>query len=92
VPPVADPFDGLLHAASGGGVFMTRYETFDRADLTITSARLWQDDSWPAETFPVLRFGSSAPEPASWAMMIAGLALVGGMMRRRGMSPSLSAA
>ena len=29
-------------------------------------------------------FLTAVPEPASWAMMIAGLAMVGGTMRRRG--------
>ncbi len=36
--------------------------------------------SGQAQTTP---FGSSAPEPASWALMIAGFALAGGALRRR---------
>jgi hypothetical protein len=33
---------------------------------------------------PPLQPGGIIPEPATWAMMIAGFGMVGGMMRRRG--------
>jgi len=83
LPYVDDPYDGLFHAATGGGRYLSGYLTFDAAYLTITSARVWQDASTPAAIFPTISFGAPVPEPASWAMMIGGLALIGGLMRRQ---------
>jgi hypothetical protein len=37
-----------------------------------------------SQSINVLDLGGAVPEPASWAMMIAGFGLVGGAMRRRG--------
>jgi hypothetical protein len=35
-----------------------------------------------------LNFTAAVPEPASWAMLVIGFALVGGVMRRRGVRPA----
>ncbi len=49
------------------------------------------DQSFAGSQF-TLRFNTAAvPEPASWAMMIAGFGLVGGMARRRRMAAATSA-
>jgi len=44
---------------------------------------LTSNSELPAFTFDVSKVDSAVPEPASWAMMIAGFGLVGAAMRRR---------
>lgn len=81
--PLAPVFNGLIYDLSQGDAF-ANFE-----GLTFISAK----DSWDGkayllasaeeEGFTHLFSLTTVPEPASWAMMISGFGLVGGMMRRR---------
>lgn len=53
--------------------------------ITSLTYRDTQDENWHGLTIGI---GSAVPEPASWLMMIGGLALVGASIRRRRMNVS----
>lgn len=63
---VGNPAPGLSGWSFGVGVF----------DKTIDTGTV------PEATFAIFTEVTAVPEPATWAMMIGGLALVGGVMRR----------
>ncbi len=81
--PFAPVFNGLIYDTSVGDAF-ANFE-----GLTFISAK----DSWDGKAYLLASAEeegwthlfqlNAVPEPASWAMMIAGFGLVGGMMRRR---------
>lgn len=68
-------------------------KTFAHTGSTLTlglqaSGRGWQagdDESWGIDNIKIDYFmrGGGVPEPAAWAMMLAGFGIVGGAMRRR---------
>jgi hypothetical protein len=60
-------FSGVAPSLMGGGTML---------------ALNWQGVSFAAGDQVIVNFGTVVPEPASWAMMIAGLAIVGLAMRR----------
>lgn len=65
---------------------MTSFRYFVKATgaLTDLSFQFRQGVNWYyLDNISLTDFGTSVPEPASWAMMIAGFGLVGGAMRRR---------
>ncbi len=81
--PTAPIFEGLIYDLAQGSAF----NNFE--GLTFISA----EDSWDGNAYLLASAEDQGwthlfrlnvvPEPASWAMMIAGFGLVGGMMRRR---------
>jgi hypothetical protein len=81
--PLAPVFNGLIYDLALGSAF-ANFE-----GLTFISAR----DSWDGNAYLLASAEDEGwthmfrlnvvPEPASWAMMIAGFGLVGGMLRRR---------
>lgn len=77
LPEISDPLDGLLHSGRGAGAWSTGNT---RSDLQLRTARLID---MPTSGANGLTFALSAPEPASWAMMISGFGLVGASLRRR---------
>lgn len=75
--------DGLWEAEVSEGIYPGGI--FQGASNKLQITRFSQDDPVPYENFLNLSLSASAPvpEPASWAMMIGGLALVGAGQRRR---------
>lgn len=72
VIPLADlPSNGFAPA-------QYRYDLWPRVGLDPTDNRQIADFAPDASTFT-----ASVPEPAAWALMIAGFGLVGGLLRRR---------
>jgi hypothetical protein len=70
-----------------GGSFFLGFRTNNPAEL-ITSIVISDNDDDATNPdsnlgYDTLRLGGSVPEPSAWAMMIAGLGLAGGMLRRR---------
>jgi hypothetical protein len=50
------------------------------------------DPAYALEGLPAGAVAAAAPEPASWAMMVVGFTLVGGLVRhRRGVAPAVGA-
>lgn len=61
---------------------------FDASDVTLSNGVLTLDfrgTSWQAQSGATIALASAAavPEPATWALMLIGFGLIGGMMRRR---------
>jgi hypothetical protein len=81
--PLAPVFNGLIYDLSIGNAFnnfeglsfISRADSWDGNAYLIASA---EDAGW-THLFRL----NVVPEPASWAMMITGFGLVGGMVRRR---------
>lgn len=65
---------------------------FDAIGWNLRKDVLGRDANYNISTTKILRsyLGTTVPEPASWAMMIAGFALVGGSMRRRATTVSFA--
>lgn len=81
-------------------VFLTQYDNFGPASLDLPFAFDGQPNfrggfvdfngsqrtgNWALSIDGAFKAGA-VPEPASWAMLLAGFALVGGVMRRRGVT------
>lgn len=84
-PPVSDPLDGVFRKGKGSGFNVGGYNNeLTTHVLTVTRGRLFLTDTAP-ETWPYQFFevGALVPEPATWAMLIAGFAMAGASMRRR---------
>ncbi|TRW17598.1 PEP-CTERM sorting domain-containing protein [Glacieibacterium frigidum] len=66
---------------------------FDAMGWNLAFDVLGKDANYNVSTTKILAdyLGTSVPEPASWAMMIAGFGLVGGAMRRRASSVTFNA-
>ncbi len=75
---LADPKLPLIITATAAGVFT---QVFGTRDLTGAQFGL-------AATSPELAMSTAIPEPATWGMMIIGIGLVGGMLRRRRIGPA----
>lgn len=60
-----------------------QFVLYDVEDNNWSTAGLVNDKGKLKELSHLAFFGSVVPEPATWAMMIAGFGLVGGAMRRR---------
>ena len=73
--------DGLWEAQVSEGIYPGGI--FQGASKTLHITRFSQDDPVPYENFLNLSLRAPVPEPASWAMMIGGFALVGAGQRRR---------
>lgn len=83
------PFDRAAYAAGGGGRSRRLVISADAGE-TIGGLRFWargrsfEFDDFAATLAPTLNPGGAAvPEPASWALLIAGFGLVGAIARRR---------
>ncbi len=89
--------DGLANATPGGAVIRvgtdgSRRTIFAKGLILPTGLEVGPDDALYVTNFTgspgigqVLRI-AAVPEPASWALMIAGFGLVGGALRRSGMT------
>jgi len=83
-----DIFDGVWHTGSGSGQFSDGYIApgYSFSAGPLNSARLTLDDYWvPGWEYPGYTLGTryGVPEPATWAMMLAGFGLAGAALRRR---------
>lgn len=86
--------DGLLGPAAGGALIRvavdgTRETLFSQGLITPTGLEIGPDGAFYVANFSaaagrgeVLRI-AAVPEPAAWAMMISGVGLIGGSLRRR---------
>jgi len=71
---------GLSFAVGADGILLLQfYESFD--DSSVAPDGLWSQGTLTFTYTPVETPG--VPEPATWAMLISGFALVGAAMRRR---------
>jgi hypothetical protein len=68
-------------------VFEVPTEEVDEVNRTVIGSLVGKTTFLPKSEFPYGRPAGAVPEPASWAMMIAGLGLVGGVLRRRQPAP-----
>ncbi len=73
--------DASLDITPDGQAFLSSGFDFYRVNLTTGSATLLGRTDGLRN---IAVAGAAVPEPASWAMMIAGFGLIGGTMRRRG--------
>ena len=78
---------GFVYTGTGArfhtGNFRVEETAFHNRQLT---SSIVADGSYQIDRFTITRLGGSpggVPEPASWALMIAGFGLIGGAMRRR---------
>ena len=76
--PLADPFDWQWHDGLGFGFGST--SAFAVNSVEFSRARLRERTDEPGGSISI---STPVPEPASWALLIAGMALTGGVMRRR---------
>ena len=80
LPKASSPFDGgpykFTHTVLGSYF----------GEIPTDSSQQYRLSAGPLEPVTVRTFDQPVPEPASWAMMIGGFALVGAMMRRRAMA------
>lgn len=79
---ISDP--GLVEVlASGRGLLIT----YNLSDATYvqdyTGGTFVSQHSWEATLTATARFDYGVPEPATWAMLISGMGMVGGTLRRR---------
>jgi hypothetical protein len=94
----SNSFNGIVFTSasplnlSSAHVVSTTMAGFDDSRITISGNQIhlnWQGLSYVDGTVINIAFGA-VPEPASWAMMIAGFAVIGGSMRRRVMEARLA--
>lgn len=80
--------DALVGGTCGTPDSIDPYADPDTGACTNSSIGELMGDSWllPYEAYIRDYVTSAIPEPATWAQMIAGFALLGGLMRRRGRS------
>jgi hypothetical protein len=87
-PAPADPRDGQWHDGEGGGLasggyIAPGYEVtaigWQRARLVVDDQIVWGDQI-PGISYSGM---TPVPEPATWALLVAGFALAGGALRRR---------
>ena len=71
---------GVFLVNSGAEDFFITFNVPDEPDLFVYS-QVGFDTGWGANV--TLTATNGVPEPSTWAMMIAGFGLVGGVMRRR---------
>ena len=73
---------GVLTAALSGG-FSHTIELYTNANLNAPLLSNWSGMENGNFRFSIADVGGAAPEPESWALMIAGFGLVGAALRRR---------
>jgi hypothetical protein len=71
-------------------VYLTGGQTYDRIRFYQVGGGGYESDNHTVGFFTTK--GGVVPEPATWAMMIAGFGLVGAAVRRRGHSPAVALA
>lgn len=71
------------------GTYALPTEIVDEATGTVTASLLGKTTFVPKSAYPYGRPTGAVPEPTTWAMMIGGLALAGGLLRRRANAPAL---
>ncbi|UAK23445.1 PEPxxWA-CTERM sorting domain-containing protein [Sphingomonas nostoxanthinifaciens] len=82
-------FSGAIATISASSLFQSPFgslpfsdsSTFNAADLMTPGAHGSTSNIFASLT--VTQMGGAVPEPASWAMMLAGFGIAGGAMRRR---------
>jgi hypothetical protein len=83
--PIFNPISDDWKLGWGEGLYQHGYVVYDSYYLKMSRGRIWEDgktyDPW--EYGFQIRQGAPVPEPATWAMMIGGFALVGASMRRK---------
>jgi hypothetical protein len=62
------------------------YATVNTTQLAYTKPTYWSGEGYSIDGVEVDRGGSIIPEPNTWMMIVAGLGVVGGAMRRRRMA------
>ena len=92
LPPELTPRDCIepIHEYSNGHIFTTSSTSTDfvfvNGNIPLGDAVFFGEIQFSSVTGPILITvnGTKLPEPASWAMMLAGFGAIGSAMRRRG--------